>query len=195
MKTKFILHGGYPNEENELNNSYFAEMVKSTPNNGTILIVYFASKRGSVEEKYKRDSARLQSFAKNKTINIAKATERKFIAEVKSADVIYLYPGDTQKLKTTLENYPNFKETIKGKTVSGSSAGAYVLAKYYFTNSLNTVIGGFGCVPIRIVCHYKSKIHPVPEGANPIGAMEKHDTTLELILLKDYEWVVKEITT
>lgn len=193
MKTKFILHGGYTSEENDLNQGYFAEMVKGVSSGGNILLVYFASKDEGVEEKYQKDTARLQFFAEGKTFYTVKATEKNFVDEVRSADVIYLRGGDTQKLKATLDKYPNFTEVIKGKVVSGSSAGAYVLSKYYFTNSLNKVMEGYGCVPAKIVCHYESKIHPTPENVNPVRAMEKYDNNLELILLKDYEWTVREI--
>ena len=193
MKTKFILHGGYTSEENDLNQGYFAEMVKGVSDGGKILLVYFASKDEGVEEKYQKDSARLLSFAKDRTIHPVRATDKNFIEEVKSSDVIYLRGGDTQKLKTTLDKYPNFTEVIKGKVISGSSAGAYVLSKYYFTNSLNKVMEGYGCVPAKVVCHYQSKIHPSPENVDPVNAMEEHDNDLELILLKDYEWVVREI--
>lgn len=192
MKTKFILHGGYTSEENDLNRGYFAEMAKGVSDGGNILLVYFASKDEGVEEKYQKDSARLQSFSKGKIIHTVRATEENFMNELKNADAIYLRAGDTQKLKATLDKYPDFIEAIKGKVVSGSSAGVYVLAKYYFTNSLNKVMEGYGCVPARVVCHYKSEIHPTPENVDPVGEMEKYDNNLELVLLKDYEWVTKE---
>jgi len=193
MKTKFILHGGYTSERNDLNQGYFAEMVKDVTDGGNILLVYFASKDEGIEEKYQKDSERLQSFAKDKQITTVRATRENFIAEVENADVIYIRGGDTQKMKETLDTYPDFLEAIKGKTISGSSAGAYVLSKYYFTNSLNKVMEGYGCVPARVVCHYKSEIHPTPGNVDPASEMEKYDNDLELILLKDYEWVTKEI--
>tara|TARA_B100000745_G_C20148603_1_gene393832 strand:+ start:2207 stop:2794 length:588 start_codon:yes stop_codon:yes gene_type:complete len=193
MKTKFILHGGYTSEKNDLNQGYFTEMVNDVSDEGNILLVYFASKDEGIEEKFQKDSDRMKSLVGDKELSILKATKENFIEEVKSSDVIYIRGGDTQKLKATLDEYPEFLESIKGKTISGSSAGAYVLSKYYFTNSLNKVMEGYGCVPARVVCHYESKIHPAPEGVDPISEMEKYDSSLELILLKDYDWQVKEI--
>ncbi|VAW32672.1 hypothetical protein MNBD_CPR01-533 [hydrothermal vent metagenome] len=193
MRTKFILHGGYTREENDLNRGYFVEMVRCISDGGNILLVYFASKDEGVKEKYQKDSVRLQSFSEGKTIHTIKATEENFIDEVQNADVIYLRGGDTQKLKNTLDKYPDFIEVVKGKIISGSSAGAYVLARYYFINSLNKVMEGYGCVPARVACHYESKIHPIPENVDLVSEMEKYDNDLELILLKDYEWAVREI--
>ncbi len=193
MKTKFILHGGYTSEKNDLNQSYFAEMVKDVSDGGNILLAYFASNDEEIEEKYHKDCERLQSFATDKLITTIKASRENFTDEINSADVVYIRGGDTQQLKATLDAYPDFLEAINGKTISGSSAGAYVLAKYYFTNSLNKVMEGYGCVPAKVVCHYKSEIHPVPEGVDPVGMMAGYDNNLELILLKDCEWVTKEV--
>tara|TARA_Y100001935_G_scaffold240590_1_gene229251 strand:- start:412 stop:996 length:585 start_codon:yes stop_codon:yes gene_type:complete len=194
MKTKFILHGGYTGEENNLNQGYFSEMIANVPDGGNMLLVYFASKDEKVDEKYKQDYSRIKSLLKNgKEIVVLRATEENFIQEVKNADVIYIRGGDTQKLKSVLDKYPEFVEVIKGKTISGSSAGAYVLSKYYFTNSQNKVLEGCGCIPVRIICHYESKIHPILENVDPVLKMRDYDDTLELILLKDYEWQVREI--
>ncbi len=146
-----------------------------------------------LRKKYQKDSARLQAFAEDKTIHTVKATEENFINEVQGADVIYMRGGDTQKLKFTLDKHPDFTTVIKGKVVSGSSAGAYVLAKYYFSNSQNRVMDGCGLVPVRVVCHYQSIVHPIPEDIDPVREMEKYDNSLELVLLKDYEWVIREV--
>ena len=126
----------------------------------------------------------------DKRVTIVKATEENFIEEIKSADVIYIRGGDTQKLKDTLDGYPGFKELIKGKTVAGSSAGAYVLSTYYYTNSKGKVLEGYGCLPLRVVCHYQSTIHPAPEDSDPVANINKFNNNLELVLLKDHEWCI-----
>ncbi len=161
MKTKYILHGGYTNEDNEQNRSYFAEMMNSVPKGGNILLVYFASNIDDVEQKYKKDAARLQSFTTDKQIRTTIATDKNFINEIKDADVIYFRGGDTQKLMATLDSHPDFLESVQGKTVSGSSAGAYVLSKYYFSNSQHKVKEGYGCIPARVACHYRSTVHQI----------------------------------
>lgn len=193
MKTKYILHGGYTNEDNDLNRGYFAEMVNSVSEGGSILLVYFASEKDDIEQKYRKDATRLQSFSAGKQIKTTIATEYNFISEIKDADVIYLRGGDTSKLKTTLDAYPDFLDSIKGKTVSGSSAGAYVLSTYYFSNSQNKVMRGYGCVRARVACHYKSTVHQVSRDTDPASELAKYDNALELILLKDNEWTIRDI--
>ena len=188
MKTKFILHGGYTREQNELNEGFFKELAQSVLDGGTILLVYFASDDGI--DKFEDDRKRISNFVENKEVTFVKATENDFINQVKNADVIYLRGGNTQQLKAQLSMYPELHEYILGKTVAGSSAGAYVLSKYYYSNSRDEVLEGFGFLPIRVVCHYQSKIHPVSADIDPLTKIDRFDNGLELVLLRDYEWRV-----
>jgi len=188
MKTKFILHGGYTREQNELNEGFFRELVASIPDKGTVLLVYFASDDDI--DKFEDDKKRISSFLENNEVSFIRATKEDFIDQVKNADVIYLRGGNTEKLKNQLNIYPELRESILGKTIVGSSAGAYVLVKYYYTNSRNEVLEGFGFLPIRIICHYHSKIHPVSANTDPVTVINKFDNNLELVLLRDYEWKV-----
>lgn len=188
MKTKFILHGGYTSEHNEHNEGFFNELALSIPDKGSVLLVYFASDDGI--DKFEDDKKRISSFLENKEVTFVKATENDFINQVKNADVTYLRGGDTQKLRDQLSIYSELRKSIRGKTIVGSSAGAYVLAQYYYTNSRNEVLEGFGFLPIRIICHYQSKIHPVLANTDPVTVINKFDNNLELVLLRDYEWRV-----
>ena len=77
--------------------------------------------------------------------------------------------------------------------IVGCSAGAYLLASYYFSNSARGVLEGYGCVPVRVVCHYQSEFHVTAEDIDPVEEINKFDNTLELILLKDFEWKVFEV--
>jgi len=176
MKTKFILHGGYTREQNELNEGFFKELTRSVPDGGTILLVYFAS--GGDIDKFEDDKKRISNFVGNKVVTFVKATENDFISQVKNADVIYLRGGNTQTLKNQLSTYPELHKSILGKTVAGSSAGAYVLSKYYYSNSRDEVLEGFGFLPIRVVCHYQSKIHPVSADIDPLSKIDRFDNGL-----------------
>ncbi len=189
MKTKFILHGGYTSEINKLNEGFFKELALSVPDGGVILLVYFAGDDG-LDKKFEEDKTRISNFLQNKEVSFVRAIEDDFINQLKSADVVYLRGGNTQKLKNQLNTYTGLRESLSGKTVAGSSAGAYVLAKYYYTNSRNEILEGFGFLPIRIVCHYKSDIHPSLANIDPVADINKLDNGLELVLLKDYEWKV-----
>ena len=191
--TKFILHGGFTRVDNELNRSFFRELVKDVPSGGTVLLVYFARKNDEIEVRFKQDKELIQNQTNNKSFNFVLATNDSFINQVKESNVIFISGGDTDKLLTTLKEYSDFKEAIKYKTVAGSSAGAYVFSTFYFSNSRNENFKGLGILPIRIICHYQSTNPMFNKKNDPIELMENCPDNLELVILKDYEWVVKSI--
>lgn len=188
MKTKFIIHGGYTRYANDLNHSFLHEVVKDMPGNGTLLIVLFATDDEKVDEYFRNFTDKFADNADGKKLNYTKATKEDFLNQVTAADAIYIQGGDTEKLKQVLQEYPEFAERIKGKTVAGSSAGAYVLSRYYYTNSQNKVLEGLGVLPIRTVCHYQSEIHSVSDNIDPVSCLNEFDNDMELVLLKDFEW-------
>lgn len=116
------------------------------------------------------------------------ATEENFLKELKNADAIFFNGGNTHKLISTLQNYPNLKQIIEGKTVAGSSAGAYALATYGSAHSEKTLRKGLGLVPVRIICHYESP--KLPPSKESLEFIKNTRPDLELVYLKDYEWKV-----
>lgn len=184
--TKYILHGGYTSAENEWNNTFYQELTKGVPEGGTILLVYFASEDENVQEKFKQDRERIIAGADTKRRHIELATEAVFLEQLQRADSVYLRGGVMTKLHNTLAKFPEFKELIKGKIVAGSSAGAYILSTYFFSNSRGKVFEGLGCLPVRTICHFQSDRHPMK--GNPLKEIEKCPHDLELVLLRDTEW-------
>jgi peptidase E len=188
--TKFILHGGYTRDKNELNRSFFEEISKDIPDGGTILFVYFAGKDNEIGEKYEEDKENVVTGAHGKSLNVVLAKEEDFIEQVKQSSAIYIRGGDTAKLLSTLKKYPDFTEAIQGKTIAGSSAGAYVLSTFFFSNDRGRVFEGLGILPIRVLCHYQSTKHQT-QGSG-LESLEQYPQNLELIVLRDYEWRVFE---
>lgn len=176
--------------QNKLNEEFFKEMLSDVPKGGVVLCVYFASDTGDVDKKFVEDEQRLKSYVDNKNVSFLKATEADFENQVKKSDVIFLRGGDTELLLLKLREYPKLKELLVGKTVAGSSAGAYALSKYYYSKPKDLVREGLGLLPVRTVCHYQSLVHPVSKNINPVGDIKKFDNKLELVVLKDYEYKV-----
>ncbi|PIR97924.1 MAG: hypothetical protein COT89_02540, partial [Candidatus Colwellbacteria bacterium CG10_big_fil_rev_8_21_14_0_10_42_22] len=48
--TKYILHGGSAKLENDSNKKFFQELVKNVPDQGSVLLVYFAYDKDPTEE-------------------------------------------------------------------------------------------------------------------------------------------------
>lgn len=184
--TKYILHGGYTSTPNDWNKTFYEELSRGLPEGATLLLVYFASDDEGVKEKFEQDRQRILAATSIQNLNIELALEETFLEQLKRADSIYLRGGDTNKLYATLMKLPEFEKNLEGKVVAGSSAGAYVLSTYFFSNGKGKVFEGLGCLPFRVVCHFQSERHPM--NGDPLKEMEKYPQNLELVLLRDTEW-------
>lgn len=189
--TKFILHGGFTREDNELNRSFLREITKDLPESSKILLVMFAVDDDKVNDKFKFFSELLDKNANGKHFEYVLATKQDFSKQVSQANAVYLQGGDTAKFRDTLDEYPGFEKDIQGKVVAGSSAGAYVLSKVYFSVTQGGIMEGIGILPVKTVCHYQSKIQENRDkGPEELEAL---DDGLELVVLKDFEWKTFEV--
>lgn len=183
MKTKYILHGGFTRDDNDENKKFFSECFEDVPKKANILIVLFATEGGGDIEYYENFCNRLQTFT-DKELTFTKADQDNFIHQVQKADAVFLQGGDTNRLISALEKYSDLSELFKGKTIIGSSAGAYALAVLCTSHSEAVVRKGLGILPLRVVCHYQSdRMSPNKASFEEIKTSRKD---LELILLKDY---------
>jgi len=184
--TKFILHGGYTRFKSDLNDSFYKEICNNIPNDGNILFTHFARSDEEIPERFKGEKERLLKQAGDKKFTTTLALKDDFINQLKNADVIYIDGGNTDQLIKTIKKFPGFTELIKGKTVVGSSAGAYLLSTYYHSAGKDEIFEGLGILPIRIVCHYKSEHFPAK--GDPVERMKEYPDNLKLIALHDCEW-------
>ena len=180
--TKFILHGGNTSTLNSSNNDFFVEIIKDVPNKGRILIVYFSRKEEEYHDLFKQDEVNFLSNAENKELELVIAKKEQFINQLKEADAIYIRGGDTFKLLEVLK-HSDFIKNIGGKIVAGSSAGAYVLSRYFFSRNTNDIHKGLGFLPIKIICHYEGE-----QGI--IDRLKEFGDDLEIVSLRDYEFRV-----
>jgi peptidase E len=191
--TKYILHGGFSRKDNDSNRTFFSELVSDVPDGGTVLLVYFASEPGDdFNLRFNNHKQQITSHqAQDKSLHFVLANETDFISQVQKADAIYFNGGDTNILLTALRKYLDLKELLNGKTVAGSSAGAYALAEYGTAHSGEHARKGLGLLPVRVVCHYESS--ELPPSETSLEEIGKMGTELELVFLKDYEWRVFKV--
>ncbi|HEY0964609.1 MAG TPA: Type 1 glutamine amidotransferase-like domain-containing protein [Candidatus Paceibacterota bacterium] len=186
--TKYIFHGGGTRKDSSNNDTFYAEFVKDIPDNGVLLLVYFASRTDDNSERIAYDTQKCEEFSNGKKFDIQVATMSDFIAQVSEADAIYFRGGSTEKLLNTLKQFPYLKPYFenKHKTVAGSSAGAYVLSTLYSSHYEDVAAPGLGIVPVRVITHYKSEKMPPKEGA--VKALGETRQELQLITLEEGEW-------
>ena len=191
---KYILHGGFTSADNELNRTFYEEIVREVPNTGTILLCYFASKDADNSGRFHEDSQRIKEQSQGKNLKFILANEEDFIDQLKHSDALHMRGGSTPKLLGVLHKYDNLKDKLNGKTVAGSSAGAYVIGKYsafHDDESGGKVRDGLGLLPLRVVCHYESK--DLPPNQEALVLLKDMAPEFELIFLRDFEWKVFKV--
>jgi peptidase E len=188
--TKYILHGGYTRVDNELNHSFFREVLVDVPEGGEVLIVLFAVSKSDTnkDELFASLVQKFKDQANNKNVSFVQAIESDFERQLEVANAVYIHGGNTPTLVSVLKNYKNLKNKFEGKIIAGSSAGAYALATYGATHTEEHVRKGLAILPIRLVCHFESLTLPPSETS--LRELHEVDSTLELVTLKDCEWKV-----
>lgn len=187
--TKCILHGGFTREDNELNRGFYDEFMKNVPDGGAVLLVYFAARSDEdMPERIDEHKQMCKEAATGKNINFIVATREHFLDEVKLADAIFFNGGSTSKLMREIEPFRDLKSLMGGKTIVGSSAGAYMMAKYGASHTEEVVREGLGLVPVRLICHYQSS--KLPPSDLSVEQLKKTALELELVYLTDFEWKV-----
>ena len=188
MSTKFILHGGFTRKDNEQNRSFFRELVKDVEDGGIVLMVFFASREDDPAGTFVEMKERIAAESGGKELRFVYAMPEEFMTQLEAASAVYLHGGSTNKLLRILRTYPELVSLLDGKTVAGSSAGAYAIAKWGSSHSEDTMREGLGLVPLRVVCHYESLELPPAAGATKL--LTENFPELELVMLKDCEWKV-----
>ena len=191
---KYVLHGGYTSTNNELNRTFYEEIARDVPDGGVILLCYFASQDNDNSGRFKEDSERLKRQSHAKEFTFLLADENKFMEQLKESDALYIRGGSTPKLLRSLEKYDNFRDTLEGKTIAGSSAGAYVVGRYsafHDDESGGKVREGLGLLPLRVVTHYESS--DMPPNQEALTSLVNMAQELDLVLLRDFEWKVFKV--
>ncbi len=178
--TKFVLHGGFAKEKAPIqeNDAFFQEMVKDTPENVKILLVYFAEREEMIELRIEQDK---KSFTKNlgsKSPVFKVASKKTFIEDCEWSDVIYLHGGKTTKLMEVLSIYHDLGQVFKDKIVGGDSAGANALAQLFYSKNSKVIGEGLRILPFKTLVHY---VDGMP---NPLAEVEPD---LETLFLREYE--------
>ena len=156
--TKFILHGGFNSEKSDEDNSpFYIEILKSAPQNASILLVPFAKDADRILPATVKVSKEFENAKSQKNLAIEVATESTLIEQIHSSNVIYFHGGVSLKLLDALKKYPDLDESLRGKIVAGESAGANVWGKYFYSPKSDTVSEGLGILPIKICPHYKQE--------------------------------------
>jgi peptidase E len=185
--TKYILHGGETRIDHEWNDNFFREFFKVDKNPIKILLCYFAREDQKVADLAEEDTRRLDRLSEGKNFKTEVANVEQFASQLKNSDVLFIRGGDTEKLYNRLSQF-ELTNLLKDKTVAASSAGAYILAKYYFSTSKQQIFEGFGVLPIKVSCHFGKD----GQGSAVVEKLQNHKEDLPIICLPETEFKIIE---
>jgi peptidase E len=195
--TKFILHGGMVKLPSANNDNFFREILQAVLESPRILLILFASPKEKWADKEDGYKNKFLDQADGRKIDILVADEDLdiLIQQVVWSNVLYIGGGDDLILQRQLEKIPDFEKMIKNKVVAGSSAGALVLAKYYYDNDYDKIYEGLGILPIKIITHYSTPENPSPTKAYPPNEdkrqeLENYKEKLPVYAIPETEFVV-----
>lgn len=191
MKTKFLLHGGKLKLKDKRNDTYFQELTKDLGDGDQVLFIGFARRDEKDRAKvYEREKSFLLAQT-NKAIKVINATYDNLIEQIKAAKVIQITGGESPELIRDMQKYPDFVKALSGKVVGGSSAGVCLFSTYYFFSDERGVLKGLGTLPIRLRVHSDNPEFGTIESS--LELLKKYPQDLELVLLEECAWVVKEM--
>jgi peptidase E len=186
---KYILHGGATNMESIHNDNFFKEMLKGLPSLANILLIYFANDRKKWESLTNNDKENFAKANDGKELNFVVASNNidELRQQIKSADLVYMRGGSlTDVLLVEMSRLDDLQELFDGKIVSGSSAGAYILSKYFYSQDMGGIFEGTGVLPIKCTAHYTEKKDPF------IKQMKNTGEELEVYPIPETEFVIIE---
>jgi hypothetical protein len=125
------------------------------------------------------------------TYDYAKPTT--FLEQMDAADIIYFHGGDTKLLLKTLPDTAKLKAHFSGKVVVGSSAGANMLSRRYWSSSRGVLGEGRGILDVNIMVHYGSADkRPGTDWKREEAVFQKLIGTDKILRLHEGQFVVSE---
>lgn len=182
--TKYILHGGNSRDINTDNDSFFREMTLGSIGKTLVLLNYFSRKDNEVEECAEQDKKRFLQNSDNKQLDFEIADQDKLADQLQRASIVWMRGGETAKLLEGLRKTSEIEHLFDGKVIGDSSAGVYVLAKYYWENDNDKIGDGLGIFNIKAFCHC------TPEDTIIVNKLLAYKEPLPLFTLPNYKWTV-----
>lgn len=156
MTTRYILGGGYTSKAADGGTSFYQTIVGGRKC-AKILICAFAVEADEYESNFINYKNRIVSANPEANLVFQNADPKFFASQIDWADIIVYLGGQSSRLMGTLRNIPNWhSRDLHGKTVVGSSAGAYMLSSaYVLTQEKPGIAAGYNFVPAIVVAHYR----------------------------------------
>ena len=170
----------------ENNQKFFEEIMRDLPKNPKILISLFSIEESRWAEEYEYQKDNFIKKLGDLGFEFQLADKENFLEQIDWADEIHFRGGDTLMLLETVKRFPDFKNRLTNKTVSGSSAGALFMIDKYYDKEYSKNFKGLGNLNINLITHYNSETY----GIEPQEILDELKKEKELVLLSETEYKV-----
>lgn len=180
--TKIVLHGGETSQGLDDSPDFFREMLFDIEKNKVnILLVYFARPKAQWDDLFMDDMTNFENNT-DKECSFLLASLADFEEQLKQSDIVFFKGGDGPLLIETITQYPHFRDLILGKVLGGTSAGANMFSKLFYSMRGKRVIEGLGILNIRLFTHYRDQY------TNELNTLESYGSNIsETVLLEEGE--------
>jgi peptidase E len=197
--TKYIVQSGSIKKYPEKMTKYFSEIFKDVHDAPNVLWCFFAIDSEDRQKRYDTYTKLFLSYFPDRTVSTSQlASVDDFEKQVDWADVIMFQGGSTELLMKELKKF-DLEILLKGKVVSGSSAGAHMFARHFWSADSRVCGNGFDVLPIKVASHFYSNYgENDPRGPIDWEAAKKEleeygDTSLPVYALEEGEFVVLKV--
>ncbi len=183
---RYILHGGGTRQKNGENKKFYNECVAGFGEPVKILIVCYSKPEAEWRKYFENDRKKFGWAVENKKLEfeLADIDQQKFIRQIENNNVIFFRGGDNDLLFGRLVTLENPKTLFAGKTIVGSSAGAYWLSKYFYSNDEEALRPGAGILNVKCICHYTD------EKKHKLQSLKNYNEDLPVYALRESEFAV-----
>lgn len=155
--TKYILTGGKDRIPSSYGQALHDELTK-THKKFKLLSVFFSATQDHWEAMAKSWKEWFMTYVGDiESYDYARIDT--FVQQIKDHDVIYLHGGHTKLLREVMRSFGDLRELFEGKVVVGSSAGANMLAKNFWSSSQQKPFKGLSVLDINVMVHYGAVEH------------------------------------
>ena len=190
--TKYILVGGYLHKAKDGGEAFFKELVAGFESDKPvkILMCLFARERSIWESKLQENKELFSKYINN--FEFVLAEPENFAEQVKNSDVIFLQGGYTEPLMQLLSESGDWIKELEGKTIAGTSAGAEIIAKYYYIGKTMRAGKGFNLLPIKFMPHWRSNLEEYNnlDWDKALQELKDYQEDLPIYNLREGEFVI-----
>lgn len=189
--TKYILVGGCDYKAPDGGKAFCEALIDGFQEPIKILICLFARPKEYWDEAYQKDKGFFAKYIPERNIEIELAQPEKFVEQVKWANAIYIRGGSESVLLDLLHECGDWQGELNGKTLAGSSAGACILAKYFYDLDNLKLGKGLGLLPIKALVHWRSDYNaPNIDWDKAYSELDGYKEKIKLLTLEEGQFAV-----